>query len=262
MTANLISFIVALGATTLGSLTGLGGGVIIKPSLDALTKLDALSISMISAITVFAMASISLYGHIRAKTKLKTPITLPLLGGALVGGLCGSVFLDTLAEIYANNTIVIIQNVSLAGLVAVVFIYMLMRERLPQYNIKHWLVALLAGAAMGFSSSFLGIGGGPLNVSLLIFLFSYEAKPAVATSIVVIWIAQLSKILSGAFAGGFGFAEFNFTILPYVLAGGLGGGFLGRYLSGFLDNNKTEKLFNATQVLVFVICIWNILKLS
>ncbi|MBQ8765208.1 MAG: sulfite exporter TauE/SafE family protein, partial [Clostridia bacterium] len=56
---QIIYFLLALFATTIGSLTGMGGGVIIKPLMDVLGDFDVQTIGVISSITVFSMAIVS-----------------------------------------------------------------------------------------------------------------------------------------------------------------------------------------------------------
>ncbi|MGZ7192251.1 TSUP family transporter, partial [Streptococcus pyogenes] len=48
---------------------------------------------------------------------------------------------------------------------------------------------------VGIISVFLGIGGGPLNIALLMMLYSYSAKEAAVYSLAMIFFAQLSKIV-------------------------------------------------------------------
>ena len=49
----LIHFLIAIGATTVGSLTGMGGGVIIKPLMDVMQNFDVETIGVLSSITNF-----------------------------------------------------------------------------------------------------------------------------------------------------------------------------------------------------------------
>ncbi|MEG2119590.1 MAG: sulfite exporter TauE/SafE family protein, partial [Pseudoflavonifractor sp.] len=65
----LLYFLIAIGATTAGSMTGMGGGVIIKPLLDLLHGFDVETIGVLSAITVFAMSVVSIGKQMLAKTK-------------------------------------------------------------------------------------------------------------------------------------------------------------------------------------------------
>ena len=59
MLQALVYFLIAICATTVGSLTGMGGGVIIKPLMDVLHGFDVQTIGVLSAITVFAMSVVS-----------------------------------------------------------------------------------------------------------------------------------------------------------------------------------------------------------
>ena len=61
-------FIIAFLACCIGAISGIGGGVILKPLLDAFTSYDAANISTLSAFTVFAMALAAGTAHLRAKT--------------------------------------------------------------------------------------------------------------------------------------------------------------------------------------------------
>lgn len=47
----ILYFLIAIGATTVGSLTGMGGGVIIKPLMDVLHHFDVETIGVLSSIT-------------------------------------------------------------------------------------------------------------------------------------------------------------------------------------------------------------------
>ena len=51
----LFNFLVAILATTIGGISGVGGGVIIKPVMDAVSGLPVATISFLSGCTVLAM---------------------------------------------------------------------------------------------------------------------------------------------------------------------------------------------------------------
>ena len=55
----LIVFLVCFLASVVGAVCGIGGGVIIKPTLDALGILDVSTISFLSGCTVLSMTSYS-----------------------------------------------------------------------------------------------------------------------------------------------------------------------------------------------------------
>ena len=73
----LLYFLIAIGATTVGSLTGMGGGVIIKPLMDLLGGFDVETIGVLSSITVFAMSIVSVGKQIAQKAKIDFGTAIP-----------------------------------------------------------------------------------------------------------------------------------------------------------------------------------------
>ena len=51
--------LICFGASVLGSICGIGGGIIIKPLLDAFGVLDAATVSFLSGVTVLSMTAYS-----------------------------------------------------------------------------------------------------------------------------------------------------------------------------------------------------------
>ena len=50
-------FLICLAATTAGGISGVGGGVIIKPVLDAVSGMGVATVSFLSGCTVLAMTA-------------------------------------------------------------------------------------------------------------------------------------------------------------------------------------------------------------
>ena len=96
-----MQFVIALTvlfATILGSISGIGGGVIIKPVMDAISTLSASQISFLSGTTVLTMTVVSLLRSRNDDTKIDERGIFLALGGAL-GGLAGkSIHLEGLQE--------------------------------------------------------------------------------------------------------------------------------------------------------------------
>lgn len=106
----LIYFLIAIGATTVGSLTGLGGGVIIKPLLDILGDYNASTIGILSSITVFSMAVVSLGKQMLAKTKIPFDTAVPLAIGSVAGGQVGQRLLSQVTAGLPNAQVTVVQN--------------------------------------------------------------------------------------------------------------------------------------------------------
>jgi uncharacterized membrane protein YfcA len=257
MLIALLYFIIVVAATTLGAMTGMGGGVIIKPALDVLNDFDVATIGILSSISVFSMAAVSVLKQIRQKAQIKFSIAIPLALGSVAGGLLGELTLKALIDRFdADGKVKVIQNVILAVLIISIFFYMLNRAKVPTLGIKHIVPVVLSGVFLGVMSSFLGIGGGPINVALLIFLFSFDVKSATVCSIITILFAQVSKLLTVALTPGQAFDGWP-MVLPMVI-GAISGGFAGSWLNKRLSEKTVVICFNCVQLLVFATCIYNI----
>ncbi len=255
----LIYFILSLFATTVGSLTGMGGGVIIKPLMDVLHDFDVQTIGVASSITVFSMAIVSVLKQIRAKTEIPFKTAIPLGAGSVAGGFFGEKLLNFIVDLLdANSIVTVVQNCVLAVLILCVFIYMKNKDKIKGRSLNGTVVSLAVGVFLGICSSFLGIGGGPINVALIIFLFSVGTKTATVCSLVTILFAQISKLTTVALTTGF--SGFDLSIAPFMIAGAILGGFLGASLNKKCSEKTVEKAFNGVQLLVLGITVFNIIK--
>ena len=84
---------IILAATVIGAICGMGGGVIIKPLLDAVSSYSTFQIGIISGACVLAMSVSSLIKHIASKTPFKAKTVLLLSAGSVAGGLLGDLFM-------------------------------------------------------------------------------------------------------------------------------------------------------------------------
>ena len=90
MLIYLVFLIVCFGASIVGAICGIGGGVIIKPVLDSFGVLDVTAISFLSGCTVLSMTTYSvLKNKISGESHVTMKTGFPLAIGAAVGGLIG-----------------------------------------------------------------------------------------------------------------------------------------------------------------------------
>ncbi|ONI45231.1 hypothetical protein AN640_01010 [Candidatus Epulonipiscium fishelsonii] len=245
-------------ASTIGAISGLGGGVIIKPILDAFGHFDIATIGILSSCTVFAMTIVSLAKKFIEKATFEYSKLLPLSFGAIIGGFFGKYLFEKFLQIIPNQELgKMIQAICLLILMLIILLFGLNRHKIKTYNITNSIVCGISGIIMGVISSFLGIGGGPVNVALLILLFSCNAKEAALYSIFTIFFSQLSTLGSVYFSEGF--ATYNLTVLPYMIFGGIVGGFLGSFFNKKLSTQYVEKMFNGVMAATILINGYNIL---
>lgn len=251
----LIYLVIALFATVIGSLVGLGGGVIMKPLLQALSPLDALSINVLSSITVFFMAFSTLYKRTKAERSLYKAQYLYLIIGSVIGGIIGNSIFNSFLTMFDNDNVVsFVQTLILIILLVMVVLKHLYIEKLPIFESK--LAMVVIGVCLSIISTFLGIGGGPINVPVFIGLLGVSILDATYLSILVIFFSQLSNIVVYFTDGTFGLVVLMplLVMIPAAIVGGIFGG----KLSQTLEAETVSKLFNITIISLIVLNVYNL----
>ena len=81
---------IALAASVIGAICGVGGGVVIKPVMDATGLFTVQEIGLLSSCTVLTMSLYSVTRDlVKARSALRLQTTLPLGLGAVAGGIAG-----------------------------------------------------------------------------------------------------------------------------------------------------------------------------
>ena len=250
-------FAVCLVASTVGAVAGYGGGVIIKPVLDALGIMPVSTISFLSGCTVLSMSVASLLRSRENGVQLRLKTTTPLAIGAAIGGLLGKYLFELVKSGSDEAVLGLVQSFFLLLTTVGVFVYTIKKDRLPSYQLDNLPVCLLVGLALGVVSAFLGIGGGPLNVALLFFFFSMDAKEAAKNSIFIILFSQTASLISALVQGSV--PDFAWPDLLSMMAGGIGGALLGGALSKRMDNRAVEKLLMGLMLVIIGINVYNVI---
>ena len=258
----LIFFLVALTASIVGAICGIGGGVIIKPVLDLLHLETVAAISFLSGCTVLSMSCYSvgramLAGERRVSLSTGTPLAL----GAAAGGLLGSQLFSAVKAMFDNpNTIGSVQAVCLAIVTAGTLAYTLNKERIRTLRVENKAACVVIGLFLGSMSSFLGIGGGPINLVVLYFFFSMDTKTAASNSIYIILFSQAASMLMTLLTRTV--PTFELLALALMVLGGILGGVIGRKVNKRLDNAAVDKLFIGLMVVIIGISIYNVWQYS
>lgn len=210
MLISIICFVVAFGATLVGSLSGLGGGVIIKPALDvmAASQLTLAEISALSSVTVFSMAALSTCKGIQRGIPLNLNLLLPLALSSGIGGILGNHAFTKAMRQFGESLCRNIQSVTLFLLMAMILILYLADKRCRPLHLTGKKKIAAAGLFLGALSSFLGIGGGPVNVVALKLLFSFNEREQVLDHYLSYYLPR-----EASFSPSFS-ADFLFPLLP------------------------------------------------
>ncbi len=248
-------FIIAFIATTIGSLAGLGGGLIIKPFLSALTTLDLVNINILSSVTVFVMATISIF-----KRRNSKPTTIksykPIVIGSILGGILGNQTFDFLIQNIANPKVV--EDFQSILICLLLFIALFSSKLSDFFHIEPNKKNLFAtGFILAIISSFLSIGGGPINVAIFIILFSLDIKSASFSSLIIIFFSQGTSLITFSITNSF--KTLFLKPLIFMIPAAIIGANLGSYLSINLSKEKVLLTFNATLIFLIFLNIFNVL---
>ena len=234
----IIYSIIVLCATMIGAITGLGGGIIIKPAFDFVGIDTTSMISVYSTVAVFTMCLVSIYKRSKQGFHVQKQIALGLAFGSIVGGKIGDVILFLL----------------LGGII----LFTLNKESIRTLEVSNLVAIVTIGLTVGMISVYLGIGGGPLNIALLVYFFSMKAKDAAAYSILMIFFAQIIKM--GTVIRDFEkYNNVSLVILAIAIFAVLGG-WIGTKIQSKLTHEAVEKLYLGLMAILVFMTAFNVFK--
>ena len=116
MLTGLVYFLVIFISVTIGAVSGLSGGIIIKPLLVFLNDYDLVTITILSSVAVFAMSSTNLLTRLKAKEKVFSIELLSLIIGSMVGGYIGNLLFESFIVNFDKGLVSIFQTLVLITL--------------------------------------------------------------------------------------------------------------------------------------------------
>lgn len=251
---KLIYFVIIVFATFIGSSAGIGGGVIIKPALDAINASDISTIAFISSCSVFTMA---VYSSLKQKKNVQnfdSKMVLFIGFGSILGGILGNKLFLFCVTNFNSNLVKALQALTLCLLLIGVLLNNIYKFK--RFKIENGFAILFIGFTLGTVSSFLGIGGGPINVAIFTTLFSCDIKTAAIYSLVTIIFTQASSLTTMYIANGF--KDFDLTLLFYAIPAALTGGFLGTKFNKKSSPEIISRLFTYTVIGVIILNLYNL----
>lgn len=190
------------------------------------------------------------------KTKINYFIAFPLGLGATAGGFAGQHFINLISNIFVSEYIIsIIQNILLALILTVSICFTLKKEKIITKESSGIITSFILGFFMGTIASFLGIGGGPINIILIMYFFSFDIKQSAVLSIITIFFSHLVKLITITVSGGFKDQELN--IIPLIMLGAVLGGLIGSALNKKLSEKTISYLYIIMQVIIIILSLFN-----
>ncbi|MEN2768371.1 sulfite exporter TauE/SafE family protein [Ornithinibacillus xuwenensis] len=265
----IICMIIGIGTAFLGSLVGLGGGVILIPSLLMLhqylpgfswaTPQAIVGISLITMIFTSLSSTITYYkkGRVDYKTGLL------FLTGSIPGGVIGS---------WLNQFIATEQFLLYFGILVILISVLFFLKRKPQkadefkkknsrqfqigettyeYSVSVPLACSLS-LLVGVLSGLFGIGGGSIMVPAMILLFGFPVHIATATSMFMIFFVSIIGATTHIVLG-----HIVWEYVAFFIPGAWIGGKLGAMVSQVLKGNTLEWILRFTLILIGLRMIMN-----
>ncbi|MDL4839940.1 sulfite exporter TauE/SafE family protein [Aquibacillus rhizosphaerae] len=264
------SIIIGFLAAFVGSIAGLGGGVILVPTLLVLHELfdsfnwatsqNVVSISLIVMIFTALSSSISYYKENRIDYKSGFIFVL----ASIPGGVLGS---------YLNKFINTEQfSLYFGFLMLAMFAVFFLKKRNPSQE-NHtgiWvaersvkinnelhrysyskIIAVVVAFFVGVLSGLFGIGGGSLMVPAMILLFRFPAHIATATSMFMIVFLSISSSLSHIFLG-----HVNWEYVWMFIPGAWFGGIVGAKVNQRMKSSTVELFLRVLLIIIGIRLIW------
>lgn len=243
-----IIFLIALLASFAGGISGIGGGVIIRPALELFQQIEIDTVNFLSGCTVLSMTSVFLLGTVRGTRQFDLRRGSYLAAGSAAGGLIGKLGFNLVCSGLADRRVSLVQSAILIAILIALILYLVRQNRIQTHSIQRAVLIVLTGLAMGALSSFLGIGGGPFNLAVLSFLFSMDSKQAASCSLYIIFFSQLSNLVYSLFTGTV--PAFSWPFLISSILGGVFGGIIGKQVGKRCSSQNIRWLYGGILLLV------------
>ncbi len=254
---ELVFILVSFCASVIGAICGIGGGVIIKPVLDAFGLYSVSTVSFMSGCIVLSMTAYSVVkANLAHESVIEKGVSTWLGIGAALGGLLGKQLFDSVKALFDNaDTVGAVQAAALFAITLGTAVYTIKRDKIKTHQLKNPVLCAAIGLALGLMSAFLGIGGGPINLVVLGFFFSMQTKTAAQNSLYIILISQITSLLFTIVTGKV--PEFPVVLFAVMVCCGILGGVVGRKINSRIDNAAVDKLFLGLLTVIMLICCYN-----
>lgn len=258
--AYIVCFLVTFLSCGIGTICGMGGGIIIKPVLDATGIMSVAAITFLSGVTVICMTSWTL-----GKTFLKKESVIDIKNTTILaitaasGGFLGKELFRRVAALFEDpNTAGGVQACFLFAATLATFLYTRKKDEIKSRETDSILMIAVLGFGLGVFGAFLGIGGGPFNVALLFYFFNMQTKKAAQNSLYIILFSQMASTCKTILSKGI--PEFSIVLLIGMIILGIAGSEIGRRINKKIDDKIATKCLLGSMILIMCINLYNIFK--
>jgi uncharacterized protein len=249
----LFGFFISLGAGIIGSMVGIGGGIVISPFLSYFNYFPSqiASTSLMSVLSTSLSSSFIYYKKKLVSNKIGLILSVSSIPGTYFGVLVSQLF--SLSEFKIYFAFILIGT----------SIYLVFKSRLKKdsllistsdidsdksnlFHFKFFLIVISSFFAGVLSSSF-GIGGGIIYVPSLIILLGFNMNRAAATSQFILLFTSLSGLTIYIY---YGYPDYSMGFILSI--GSLLGGIIGSKMSTKISSNILQNIFSVILIVVSI----------
>jgi uncharacterized membrane protein YfcA len=226
----LAKILIGFTVGTLIGLTGLGGGVLLLPTLIFGLRVPALIAVGSDALFNFLTKIPAGILHLRKGT-VRRKVVLAMAAGSIPGALLGVSFLQHLRTVYGSGVNDFIKSAVGLLLVCIPALLLLqgrIEERLArrQPTLKSFFGMSLIGLAGGILVGMTSVGSGSIIMMMLLLFYSFAPKVMVGTDIVhAVILTGVTSLLHWKLG------NVDLPLVGSLLLGSIPGGILGSHLS-------------------------------
>lgn len=215
----LATILVGFLAGGVGSYTGLGGGMIVRPMMSSVFELTGAAsvigsgtsktISIISSSSVLFNSGVSTAKYAKSKNavKLSGRLIVLLVVGTLLGNSAGTQVETVLVKLSENGNLYIdLAYAAFLGFVLLVLVYKDKIKELKWVNksqLTYSISGITVGLLVGFISGLFGISGGAIKIPFILVVFRVSIKEAIRYALILALVASPIKLLtSSLYLGG------------------------------------------------------------
>ena len=246
-----ILIIIGFGAGILGSLIGVGGGIIITPALTYMGFPPSV-IASSSLIAVFATSISSTLTYVSKKYVnywLGIKLALPAIPGSIIGG------------IFTNFVLLEDFKIYFAILLISVGIYILIKNKIISRTIVTipkpllYSVLIFGNFGAGIISSFFGVGGGIIFVPILVIIYKMKMINASPTAQFTLLISTMTGLITHIMLEH---PEYSYGIL--LALGSFFGAQIGSRSIQRINENILSKILSFSLIIIAINLIIDYLK--
>lgn len=141
------------------------------------------------------------------------------------------------------------------GILLVISVIYINVKNAKSFKITNPICIAAVGLTLGFIASFLGVGGGPINVAFVVLFFSMTVKEAAIYSVGTIFFSQLSKLITLGVTHTI--PKCSILTLAVAIICAVAGGILGAKMNKKGNEKVIKTIFTIVVALIALVNFYN-----